>query len=914
MSQNRPIADSDHFINWSVFKTVSLYATFAALWILFSDQLVIFNTRDPQEIALISTIKGLFFVVITSLLLAYMMRRFFNQLASVTEALRVNEERWKLALEGAGDGVWDWNIKTGEVIFSHRWKEMLGYTESEIGDNFDEWKRRVHPDDIAAAQASIQSYFNGETPNYSIEHRLQCKDGSWKWILARGMIVSRSAEGQPQRMIGTHIDITERKKVKEALQVSDRNYQTLFNEMLDGFAQHQIICNTAGQPVDYRFMRVNPAFTRMTGLTEEAIIGRTVLEIMPGTEPHWIETYGKVALTGEPAQFENYSAELNKHFQVTAFQPVAGQFACIFTDITERKNTEADLRIAAAAFDSRESMIITDAHSVIQRINRAFTENTGYRAEEVIGKTPAILKSSRHDAEFFRSMWESINRMGGWQGEIWDKRKNGEEYMKWLTISAVKNDTGDVTHYIGVQHDITERKLAEEKIHKLAFFDHLTGLPNRTLLLDRLKQAMTSNARSSHYGALLMIDLDNFKMLNDTLGHDMGDLLLKQVAQRLISCVRAEDTVARLGGDEFMVILANLGKDATESASRVDLVAEKILAELNQNYHLNEVIYHCTPSIGASLFQGQQAEIDILLKQADLAMYRAKDAGRNAIRFFDPDMEQVVMKRAALEKDLRAALQQEQFVLYYQAQVAGGQLTGAEVLIRWPHPQRGLVSPFEFIPIAEENGLILPIGLWVLEAACKQLAIWAKQPAFAHLTIAVNVSAQQFRQDDFANHVLNILKATGADPQRLKLELTESLLVSNVDEVIEKMFALKAKGVGFSLDDFGTGYSSLSYLKRLPLDHLKIDQSFVRDVLSDPNDASIAKTIIALAASLGIGVIAEGVENALQRDFLAQAGCHAYQGYFFGRPVPIAEFEHYAQQSSNPAEPSPSGTIPAEKT
>ena len=770
MTLNRRIADSDRFVHWSVFKTVFLYAAFATLWILFSDQAVVLKTSDPKQIALFGTIKGLFFVTVTSLLLAYMMHRFFSRLAAVADELKINEERWKFALEGAGDGVWDWDIQTGAVNFSRRWKDMLGYSESEIGNDFDEWKRRVHPDDIEAAQARIKAYFEGGSPNYVIEHRMRCKDGSWKWVLSRGMIVSRTPDGQPLRMIGTH------------------------------------------------------------------------------------------------------------------------------ADISERKNAEADLRIAAAAFDARESMMITDAHTVIQRVNRAFTENTGYSAEEVIGKTPAVLRSSRHNADFFRTMWESIKETGGWQGEIWDRRKNGEEYVKWLTISAVRNLDGAVTHYIGVQYDITERKQAEEKIHQLAFFDHLTGLPNRTLLLDRLKQTKISNARSGAYGALLMIDLDNFKMLNDTLGHDMGDLLLKQVAHRLIACVRAEDTVARLGGDEFLVVLANMGKSKTEAANRVDLVGEKILAELNLNYQLNDVIYHCTPSIGASLFQGQQTEIDVLLKQADLAMYRAKDAGRNAIRFFDPDMERVVMKRAALEKDLRNAIHEQQFILHYQAQVAGDRLTGAEVLVRWQHPERGLVPPFEFIPIAEETGLILPIGRWVLETACKQLAAWSTQPTKAHLTIAVNVSAHQFRQADFVDQVLGVLKETGANPQRLKLELTESLLVANVDEIIEKMFSLKAKGVGFSLDDFGTGYSSLSYLKRLPLDHLKIDQSFVRDVLSDPNDASIAKTIIALADSLGIGVIAEGVENALQRDFLAHAGCHTYQGYFFGRPVPIEAFEQLTLQ------------------
>lgn len=562
-------------------------------------------------------------------------------------------------------------------------------------------------------------------------------------------------------------------------------------------------------------------------------------------------------------------------------------------DITERKRAEAELRIAAAAFESQEAMVITDADTVILRVNRAFTESTGYSAEEIIGKKPSQLKSGRHDAEFFRAMWESIKRTGGWQGEIWDRRKDGQEYQKWLTISAVKDGNGVVTHYVGAQYDITERKRAEEKINELAFYDQLTGLPNRTLLLDRLKQAMTAGSRSGKFGALLLIDLDHFKTLNDTLGHDMGDLLLKQVGQRLTACIRAGDTVARLGGDEFVVVLAGLSQNEQEAATATEQVGEKILAALKEVYRLKEVAYHCTPSIGATLFCGQRTELEALLKQGDLAMYKAKDAGRNTLRFFDPDMEVAVMKRAALEKDLRTATEERHFVLHYQAQMSDGRLIGAEALVRWQHPQRGMISPADFIPLAEETGLILPLGQWVMETACKELARWAGKPEMAGLTLAVNVSAQQFRLPDFVSQVLAVLRGSGADPKRLKLELTESMLVDNIQDIVDKMFALKREGVGFSLDDFGTGYSSLSYLKRLPLDQLKIDQSFVRDVLDDANDASIAQTIIALARSLGLGVIAEGVETAQQRDFLASSGCHAYQGYYFSRPLPADCFDQF---------------------
>ncbi|MEN9378250.1 MAG: hypothetical protein RL710_3407 [Pseudomonadota bacterium] len=568
----------------------------------------------------------------------------------------------------------------------------------------------------------------------------------------------------------------------------------------------------------------------------------------------------------------------------------------IVTNVTERKAVEADLRIAACAFESQEGLVVTDAQGVILRVNRAFSEITGYSAEESVGQTPSLMKSGRHDAEFYRAMWESIHSTGGWQGEVWDRRKNGEVYPKWLTISTIKNSQGLVTHYIGTHYDITERKQAEEKIKDLAFFDQLTGLANRTLLLDRLRQTMTANARSGHRGAILFIDLDKFKTLNDTLGHDMGDLLLQLVAQRLGACVRAEDTVARLGGDEFVVMLANLSPGEAEAATQAEAVGLKILDTLNEPYHLRDVVYRSTPSIGATLFDGVTTEVEVMLKQADLAMYKSKDAGRNALRFFDPDMERVVMKRAALEKDLHEAIESRQFLLHYQAQIAQGQLTGAEVLVRWLHPVRGMVSPADFIPLAEETGLILPLGQWMLETACLQLAQWATQPGMDHLTVAVNVSARQFSQSDFVDQVLGVVKTTDVNPQRLKLELTESMLVANVEEIIAKMLLLKANGIGFSLDDFGTGYSSLTYLKRLPLDQLKIDQSFVRDVLTDANEASIAQTIIALGKSLGLGVIAEGVETQDQQDFLAASGCHAYQGYFISRPLPIDRFEEFAHK------------------
>ena len=568
-----------------------------------------------------------------------------------------------------------------------------------------------------------------------------------------------------------------------------------------------------------------------------------------------------------------------------------------FFDISERKRTEAELRIAATAFESQVAMLVTDVNNVILRINKAFTRTTGYTEEDTVGQTPRLFQSGRQDASFYRVMWEDIKRSGGWQGEIWDKRKSGEVYPIWLNISAVRNENNVVTHYIGTQYDISARKQAEVKINELAFFDQLTGLPNRTLLLDRLKQAMTASNRSSNYGALLLIDLDNFKTLNDTLGHDMGDLLLKQVAQRLTLCVREGDTVARLGGDEFVIVLAGLSSLEVDAANATEAVVGKILSTLDEPYQFGSVSHHSSASIGVTLFRGDVVSLDVLLKQADLAMYESKKTGRNAMHFFDPVMQDTVIERAALESELRKAIQDSQFLLHYQAQVDGkGRVIGAEALVRWQHPLRGIVAPAEFISLLEETRLILPLGQMVLQTSCQQLAKWATLPHMAHLSLAVNISANQLHQADFVEQILSVLSSTGANPHRLKLELTESLLVTDVEDAIIKMGALKAQGVGFSLDDFGTGYSSLSYLKRFPLDQLKIDQDFVRNILTDTNDAAIAKMIIALAENLGLMVIAEGVETEAQRDFLARQGCHAYQGYLFSSPLAQEEFEAFVKR------------------
>lgn len=650
-------------------------------------------------------------------------------------------------------------------------------------------------------------------------------------------------------------------------------------------------------------LQTNLAGATLLGVSRQTLIGQAFVRFIFHVDQDIYYLYRKqLRETGQAPHCELRMKKSDGGFFWVHLTAVAAQegdgapvLRVVLSDITPQKLAQAELRIAATAFESQEGIFITDVAGVILRVNQAFTTLTDYSAKDVIGQTPRILSSGRHDAAFYTAMWDRIVATGSWQGEVWDRRKGGAVFPAWVTITAVKDEAGLATHYIASFTDITLRKTAEDQIIRLAFYDPLTGLPNRRLLMDRLKQALAGNERHRRQGALMFVDLDNFKAINDTLGHSQGDLLLQLVAERLSTCIRDSDSVARLGGDEFVVMLEDLSENALDAAAQAEAVGEKVRAALNLPYQLASQSCRCTPSIGVTLFADQQMSIDELMKRADLAMYQAKTAGRNTLRFFDPQMQAVVTARVELEAGLREALREGQLLLHYQPQVTGpGHLKGVEALVRWQHPQRGLVSPAEFIPLAEDTGLILPLGQWVLETACTQLAAWALQPAMAHLTMAVNVSARQFHEGHFVEQVLAALSRSGARPQRLKLELTEGLLIDNLEDVITKMNALKKQGISFSLDDFGTGYSSLSYLKRLPLDQLKIDQSFVRDLLTDPSDAVIARAIVVLGHSLGLQVIAEGVETAAQFDALARMGCDAYQGYYFGHPVAASGYTDFS--------------------
>ncbi|WP_435627137.1 EAL domain-containing protein [Candidatus Ferrigenium straubiae] len=753
---------------------------------------------------------------------------------------------------------------------------MLGYTQDEVaGLNVADWDAQWP---IGELRVRFRGLIGGSSRFETLHRR---KDG----VLINVEISASGVALEGQEFIyASSRDITGRKRYEEVL----KRHKLVIDTAIDGFWMTDMRGN---------LQEANEAYAKISGYTVDELVNMNIskLEAKEQSAEEVRAHIAKIMAQGYE-RFETCHHHKDGHeidIEVSATYMAESQQLFVFChDITKRKKAEEALRIAAATFETHEAILITDANANIVRVNRAFEETTGYSAEEVLGKNPRILSSGRQDKAFYAEMWQQLLETGSWTGEMWDRRKNGQVYPKWLTITAIKNERGETTEYVAIFSDITARKEAEEEIRNLAFYDALTKLPNRRLLLDRFHLALSVSARSHHYGAVLFLDMDKFKVLNDTLGHDHGDLMLVEVAERIQFCVREVDTVARLGGDEFVVLIEEIGTNAQDASQKVALIAEKIRAALSVPYQIKGHEHHSSPSIGVCLYRGSEQSVDTLLKHADLAMYQAKEAGRNTVRFFDPAMQHAVELHAALEADLRRAVPNGELRLFYQIQVdSEHHPLGAEALVRWEHPRRGMVSPVQFIPVAEESSLILDIGHWVLDTACRQLAQWGENERMRHLTVAINVSAQQFRLHNFVDKIATALHTHHIDPSRLKLELTESVVLNDVTDVVTKMHALKALGVQLSLDDFGTGYSSLSYLKKLPLDQLKIDQSFVRDLATDPNDAVMVQTIIDMAQNFRMGVIAEGVETEAQLGFLKQNGCMTYQGYLFGKPLPVGEFE-----------------------
>lgn len=649
-----------------------------------------------------------------------------------------------------------------------------------------------------------------------------------------------------------------------------------------------------------RLTYLNEEAERLLGQEAAQLRGRGVWTLLQKTVRLRVEAQVRAALARrEPMELEELDARQSQWLELRG-HPFGAGLAVHLRDVTARRQSQEQLRLLEGSIARlNDIVIITEAGPFnepgprIVFVNDAFERRTGYTRAEVLGRSPRLLQGPQTQRARLDQIRSALEQWEPVRVDLINYRKDGEPFWVDLDISPVWDKARRLTHWVAVGRDVSERKASEQKIRRLAFYDALTDLPNRELLMERLHECVEPRAQARG-GVLMFIDLDNFKVLNDTMGHHHGDLLLKEVARRLHACVAEDDTVARLGGDEFVILLQPRGLGEPQALQAARAVAERILAALGEPYALPGCLHHSTCSIGVTVFGPGPFTVSELLKQADLAMYQAKRAGRNTMCFFDPQMQAAASASAALVSDLRQAWREHQFLLDYQPQVDGhGRLTGVEALLRWEHPQRGRVPPQAFIPAAEETSLILTIGRWALDAACAQLAAWARQPGRDHLSIAVNVSARQFRHPEFVDGVMEAIAASGIAPHKLKLELTETLMADGIEITVAKMAHLKARGVTLSLDDFGMGYSSLSYLKRLPLDQLKIDREFVKDVLTDANDAAIARTIIGLAQSLHLDVIAEGVETPAQRDFLATHGCHHFQGYLYAPPLPIDALEDW---------------------
>jgi diguanylate cyclase (GGDEF)-like protein/PAS domain S-box-containing protein len=992
----------------------------------------------------------------------------FNTMAAAIQqreaALRESEARWQFALDGSDLGVWDWRNETGRVFFSRRWKAMLGYQEDEIGDSFEDWSSRVHPDDRPRCDAALRQHLQGQTAAYTVDHRLRCKDGRYKWITARGMVVERGDDGEPTRMIGTHTDISQRKETELALAATAEFVSAPAG---DDFCQVTVRHAAETLGLDYvHIARLLPGQDRVevhAAWLDGAPAGTWAYDLADTPCAEVMAKARRCISADVQALYPRDDALRQVHADSYVGEPIIdsrGNVLGLIVGITHAALANPDmvrdnLRILAARtgaeFESRAAtaalraerdrnqryldtvqtiMLALDAEGRIVMINRYGQSLLGYREEQLLGRNwfatclpqpggiaevypvfqrimagglqaaeyfenPILCRDGRerliawHNAYFtdadgaivgslssgtdiselrgaetslrdseamFHTMvdwtydWEywvrpdgglrymtpSVERLTGYRAD--DFRRNpalinvivhAEDRAAWqqhvahhlpecvndelseLDFRIVRQDgvTRWVNHicrpvlsgdgvYLGRRvsvRDITARMENEERIRQLANFDGLTGLPNRRMLLGRLGQAMAASQRSGEFAALMLLDLDHFKTLNETLGHEVGDRLLIEVARRIVACLRREDSVARLGGDEFVAVLEDLGPDEAGAANQAEAAAEKVRAAFAQPFDLVDGgSQHSTPSIGITLLRGSGTSAEVLLKQAEVALYQAKDAGRDAVRFFNPAMQAAVDWRAAMENALRVAVERGELQLHYQPQVdQASRVIGAEALLRWRRPEFGPVAPAEFIPLAEETGLILPIGQWVLDTACAQISAWRARPETRSLQLAINVSARQFHQADFVEQVRDTLARFDLDPGLLKLELTESVVLHNVDAVVARMEAIKALGVRFSLDDFGTGYSSLSYLKRLPIDQLKIDQSFVRDITDDPGNAAIVRAILAMSRSLGLEVVAEGVETEAQRAYLGEHGCQVFQGYLYGRPMPIADWDRY---------------------
>ncbi len=818
--------------------------------------------------------------------------RLFNEMAARLrareQALSESEERFRGAFEQAAVGMAHLSPDGRWVRANQTLCNLLGYTHEELLEL--SYRDVTHPDDFARDAEAFEAVVAGHLPTYSTEKRYMRSDGRVIWV---NLILSpvKDAEERTKYLLSIVKDISEQKAAERALRASERKYRTL----VDNLPQRIFL-----KDAESRYVSCNRYYAEDLGLEPDAIRGRTDYDFFPSElADQYRADDRKVVRSGEGVEVEErYVSNGKEIFIRTVKSPVrdeqgavAGVLGIIW-DITERRRIEDRLRQSAAVFESTaEGVIITDGEGRITAVNKAFTHITGYSEGEALGRNPAFLQSGRHDPEFYEAMWDALRERGQWQGEVWNRRKDGDIYPQWMTISTVRNDAGDVVFYVGVFSDITAIKRSQERLNYIAHHDPLTELPNRLLFTDRLEHAIHRARRDGSQLAVLFMDLDRFKNINDSLGHPIGDQLLQAVAQRLRENVREEDTLARLGGDEFTLLMEGIAspKDAA-------VLARKLLRAFEAPFEVRGHRLHLGVSIGLSTFPGDGEDAPAVVKNADAAMYRAKESGRNTYQFYTSELTAHAVERLQMETALRHALGNGEFTLCYQPQIQlpSRELVGAEALIRWRHPESGSVPPLQFIPVAEESGLIIPIGAWVLREACRQARAWL-DAGLPLRRMAVNLSGVQVERGDIVKCVEEALGEVGLEPGYLELEITESTLMGQPERAVELLTALRRLGVELAVDDFGTGYSSLQYLKRFPIHRLKIDQSFIRDMPEDANDAAITQAVIALAKSLQLQVIAEGVETETQEAYLIAHGCDEAQGYFYGRPVPAEAFADAAR-------------------
>ena len=1083
--------------SWSSAAKISLiYIAVGTLWILASDTALTYFYDSEEVIGQLQTVKGWFYVLFTGGLLFGLIQR---QLKTTEES----EERWRFALEGAGAGVWDWNLQTNQVIYSKRWKEMLGYAEDEIGTELNEWSSRVHPEDLPHAMYDLQPHLDGQTATYINEHRMRCKDGSYKWILDRGRVITHDAAGKPVRVVGVHLDITDQKLAEDSLITSEDRFRTvskLSNDILwewhidEGivnwfgsidkqlcYEENEIPRNMEGwkmiihpedldrvekslnisleehvpwyeeyrvvtkggeiqywvdrgevrTEIDGRSLVMTGAITDITERKQaESTLQQSqsaiqkklkvilepdgeidtlnlsdiidaealrslmddfyhltgmlgaVLDIKgnilvavgwqdictkfhrchPETKKNCIESDTVLTHGVEQGAFKAYRCKNNmwdmvspiiiggKHLgnvfigqffyqdeepDVELFREQAKNYgfderiylaaldrvprftrdevakgmhfyakladiisASSFSAIkqsrllAEREKSEGKLKLAASVFThARESIAITDAAGAIIDVNDTFTVATGYSREEALGQNPRILKSGRQPPEFYADMWKALLEEGCWYGEVWNRRKNGEVYAEMKTISAVCDADKNITHYIGMGTDITQMKSHQDQLERIAHYDILTNLPNRSLLSDRLSQAMLQCRRRKQSLAVVFLDLDHFKDVNDAHGHEVGDELLIALSARMKEALREGDSLARFGGDEFVAVLADL-----INVEDCEPVLERLLLAASEPVTVGDQVLNVSASLGVTFYPQDSVDADQLLRHADQAMYAAKQAGKNRYHLFDTAQNDAInVQRENLEA-IRSALDNHQFLLHYQPKVnmRTGVVMGVEALIRWQHPERGLLNPIDFLPVIEHSPMMIEMGEWVIDTALTQIRQWQEMGLNLPVSTSVNIAAVQLQQYDFTDRLITLLAAhPDVEPHYLGLEVLETSALEDVDHVSTIMNACMALGVQFSLDDFGTGYSSLTYLRRLPASQIKIDQSFVRDMLHDADDFAIVEGVIALAKSFKRGVIAEGVETIEHGTALLQLGCELAQGYGIARPMPAGDIPEW---------------------